>query len=91
MLANERGRARHAQAGAEAPVLADEQWAAPAEHATYHRTFDQTNRIQSEHNLRGMINSGQGAWSMTPEPDERTSGWLKGDAHGQDFGRFALM
>ena len=30
MLANERGRARQAQAGAKAPVLADEQWAVPA-------------------------------------------------------------
>ena len=70
MLANERGRARQAQAGAEAPVLADEQWATPAEHATYHRTFDQTKRNFSDminYQLRDMISSGQGARSMTSE------------------------
>ena len=50
MLAIERGRARRAQAGAKAPVLADEQWAAPAEHATYHRTFDHIiNQISDRH------------------------------------------
>ena len=35
MLAIKRGRARRAQAGAKAPVLADEQWAEPAVPARY--------------------------------------------------------
>ena len=71
MLAIERGRARQAQAGAKAPVLADEQWAAPAEHATYHRTFDHIiNQISDRHDQQQQ---GLRAW-LHNQTDERQVG-----------------
>ena len=48
-LANERGRARQAQAGAEAPVLADEQWAEPAVPASTDQTIDHTTQHMFQH------------------------------------------
>ena len=52
MLATKRGRARQARAGAQAPVLADEQWAEPAAQRIP-QTFDQIQQRKHEQQCKG--------------------------------------